>query len=236
MCARGLEAAPLSVTIVCSIFQFVLRSIEPLRQSIRQFLTAFRAAHGMKQDNLAEILGVSQQCVSQWEAGRRTPPPKTVARIKDVLISEATEKEQFFIDLVARSDNQVLNAPNAVRLSISPNVLRHLGEPTGENASGVGHPSFHAHRERSHERGFYDGKVAKNMAVGIFPNGRKILSVSLPVYLPTFGWVSLASIFALNDREYHDRLSQMGDDGFLSFGPDGRAMAAPTFFTPGMWE
>lgn len=42
-----------------------------------RFLRAYRAQMGLGQRGLAELLEVSQQTISLWEKGRRTPGPRT---------------------------------------------------------------------------------------------------------------------------------------------------------------
>lgn len=47
-----------------------------------------RRSLGLTQAQLAERLGVSQPCVSQWESGRRTPSALILDRILWLLASE----------------------------------------------------------------------------------------------------------------------------------------------------
>jgi transcriptional regulator with XRE-family HTH domain len=44
-----------------------------------------RRAKGMTQVELAEALGITQQAVSEWEAGRKTPSNTMKAALLDVL-------------------------------------------------------------------------------------------------------------------------------------------------------
>ena len=46
---------------------------------------------GMTQAQLADRLGVSQPCVSQWETGRRTPSAPILDRIARLAVDEEVE-------------------------------------------------------------------------------------------------------------------------------------------------
>lgn len=52
---------------------------------IGQFLLQYRRKNGMTQTDLAEMLSISQNAVSQYEAGKRTPTVKKLAQIATVL-------------------------------------------------------------------------------------------------------------------------------------------------------
>ncbi len=45
----------------------------------------------MKQDHIADLLGVSQGLVSRWEAGLHTPSPALYRRLERLLVSEANQ-------------------------------------------------------------------------------------------------------------------------------------------------
>lgn len=48
-------------------------------------ISAARKERGMTQQQLADALGVAQARVAEWEAGRKTPRPSTLEKIKNVL-------------------------------------------------------------------------------------------------------------------------------------------------------
>ena len=50
-----------------------------------QTLRDAREAKGMTRAAFADAVGVSYQAVEQWEAGRHSPKPNNVARIREVL-------------------------------------------------------------------------------------------------------------------------------------------------------
>jgi transcriptional regulator with XRE-family HTH domain len=52
-------------------------------------LRRFRRLRGMKQDHIADLLGVSQGLVSRWEAGLHTPSPGLCHRLETLLGSDA---------------------------------------------------------------------------------------------------------------------------------------------------
>lgn len=52
---------------------------------ISQFLLQYRRKNGMTQTDLAEMLSLSQNAISQYEAGKRTPTVKKLAQIATAL-------------------------------------------------------------------------------------------------------------------------------------------------------
>ena len=48
-------------------------------------LTELRKSKGWTQSELAEKLQVSQQAVSEWEAGNKTPPVKRAKQLAELL-------------------------------------------------------------------------------------------------------------------------------------------------------
>lgn len=57
----------------------------PLGRQLRRF----RRLRGMKQDHIADLLGVSQGLVSRWEAGFHTPSPDLYRRLERLLATKA---------------------------------------------------------------------------------------------------------------------------------------------------
>lgn len=49
------------------------------------FLLNYRIKHGLSQSDLAEKLSVSQNTISQYESGKRTPRTKQLSHIAEIL-------------------------------------------------------------------------------------------------------------------------------------------------------
>jgi transcriptional regulator with XRE-family HTH domain len=54
-------------------------------------LRAIRASKALTQTGLAKLLGVTKKAVQDWEAGRRTPPIKSMQMIADALEVSVTD-------------------------------------------------------------------------------------------------------------------------------------------------
>lgn len=57
-------------------------------------LKKVREDKGMKQSELADIMGVSQKTVSAWETGRRTPSTKYMQQLEDIF--KVAKEDIFF--------------------------------------------------------------------------------------------------------------------------------------------
>lgn len=57
-------------------------------------LKKIREDKGMKQSELANVLGVSQKTISAWETGRRTPSTKYMQQIEDIF--KVAKEDIFF--------------------------------------------------------------------------------------------------------------------------------------------
>lgn len=55
--------------------------------NLAKSLRRFRRLHGIKQNHLAEMLGVSQGSVSRWESGAHEPEPAALARLDHLVAS-----------------------------------------------------------------------------------------------------------------------------------------------------
>ena len=54
-------------------------------------IKAARQARGLTQKAVGDALGVTRQYVYAWEAGRRNPGPKHLAKLADVLGLQVTD-------------------------------------------------------------------------------------------------------------------------------------------------
>lgn len=57
----------------------------------RDRLTELRKAKGWTQSELAEKMEVSQQAVSEWESGNKTPPVKRAKQLAELLDTKIEE-------------------------------------------------------------------------------------------------------------------------------------------------
>jgi len=75
---------------------------------ICKFLPLWRKGAGIKQDVLAEILGVSQGTVSRWETGKDVPSKRISLRLLDAM--SASWNDRFALDRVAVSASKTVSA------------------------------------------------------------------------------------------------------------------------------
>lgn len=61
---------------------------------MKNILKDIRTKNGMSQDDLAELLNVSQKTVSSWEIGRTSPKPHQMQHISDIF--DKPKEEIFF--------------------------------------------------------------------------------------------------------------------------------------------
>lgn len=87
-----------------------------LRSSLGQLLRDWRKATGVKQETLAQMLGVSQAAVSYWENGRDIPHRRLVGRILDIM--SGTADERLHVDRIA------LQSQTSVRASFDLDGVR----------------------------------------------------------------------------------------------------------------
>src|SRR5687767_11461877 len=57
-------------------------------------LTVLRAAHGLEQQELAQLAGVDPSSLSRIEQGKRTPEPETRSRLLEALRGSASDLER----------------------------------------------------------------------------------------------------------------------------------------------
>lgn len=77
----------------------MLERTRVLSSNLGQLLRDWRKAKGMKQETLAQMLGVSQAAVSHWENGRDVPHRRLVGRILDIMAE--TGGERIHVDRIA---------------------------------------------------------------------------------------------------------------------------------------
>ncbi|MBL1229344.1 helix-turn-helix transcriptional regulator [Enterococcus sp. BWB1-3] len=57
-------------------------------------LSQYREAKGISQIELAEKMGVTQQCISSWQTGRTFPKPYQMKQLSEIL--EVSIEELFY--------------------------------------------------------------------------------------------------------------------------------------------
>lgn len=87
-----------------------------LNATIGQLLRDWRKAMGVKQDTIAQMLGVSQAAVSHWETGRDIPHRRLTGRILDIMAG--TAEERLSVDRIA------LKGQTSVRASFDLDGVR----------------------------------------------------------------------------------------------------------------
>lgn len=62
-----------------------------MSQKFAQQLKTWRKAHAIKQQHLADLIGVSQSAISHWESGRESPSPQAFAKLTDLIAGKSLE-------------------------------------------------------------------------------------------------------------------------------------------------
>jgi transcriptional regulator with XRE-family HTH domain len=92
--------------------------------TLGQRLRRFRRLQGIKQNHLAQMLGVSQGNVSRWESGAHSPDPVAQRRIEDVISARTDSKGDAALKrLIATSSLRIHLVCDATHrlLAVSPN-------------------------------------------------------------------------------------------------------------------
>lgn len=79
-----------------------------LNTTIGQLLRDWRKASCVKQDTLAQMLGVSQAAISNWENGRDIPHKRLMGRILDVIAGTADER--VYVDRISMAGQSSVRA------------------------------------------------------------------------------------------------------------------------------
>lgn len=181
----------------------------------------FRRLRAIKQNALAEQLGVDQATVSRWESGRQVPDLGMQRRLRALMRGAEPRDEvllKHWID-TALGYTMLTDAQRTI-LAASPSfcVLHEVAAPEIVGMSAV--PTFTDELERSWwiavEHGFFDGEVASVTVVSRFHtlSGRRrflgAISVWTPVHLTTGEVLCRADRISLTDEEFARAREQNG--------------------------
>ncbi|MBH0236308.1 helix-turn-helix domain-containing protein [Methylobrevis albus] len=92
-------------------------------------LKAYRVQRRIKQDKMAEMLGVTQSQISRWERGLDTPRPGNVERIKQVLWGGYPAPDQSLLHFVKKSTAPLLLLDEQADIVA---ISQGLGAPGGD--------------------------------------------------------------------------------------------------------
>lgn len=96
------------------------KEVLTMQENIGVKIAELRRAHNMKQDELAEMLGVTPQAVSKWENGASMPDISLLPKIAQIF--GTTIDDLFSADNTAKPDVQIV--PVEKRKSFDEMVLR----------------------------------------------------------------------------------------------------------------
>lgn len=94
--------------------------------SFSENLKKFRTQKGLSQQKLAELVGVSQTAIYNWEKGERTPKMDAITKIADVLgvkLNDLIPTDQaidWFFEKV--EENRITREYNALDTAIKDNL------------------------------------------------------------------------------------------------------------------
>lgn len=94
--------------------------------SFSENLKKFRTQKGLSQQKLAELVGVSQTAIYNWEKGERTPKMDAITKIADVLgvkLNDLIPTDQaidWFFERV--EENRIIREYNALDTAIKDNL------------------------------------------------------------------------------------------------------------------
>lgn len=184
-------------------------------------LRRFRRLRAIKQNALAEQLGVDQATVSRWESGRQIPDLGMQRRLRALMRGAGPRDEvllKHWID-TALGYTTLTDAQRTI-LAASPSfcVLHEVAPSEIVGMSAV--PSFTEEMERlwwiAVENGFFDGEIASVTVVSRFntlSGGRTYLgaiSVWTPVNLRAGEVLCRADRISLSDEEFERAREENG--------------------------
>src|SRR3990167_9169431 len=102
-------------------------------------LTAWRKANAIKQEYLAQMLGVSQSAVSHWERGRDVPSAQTALRLQ-ALMSKTSRDE------LAGEAQQMLSDGDTISGILSDDIVMASGVSVNHVDTAVDLEVFYKHR------------------------------------------------------------------------------------------
>lgn len=91
-------------------------------------LTSWRHERGLRQSDMADVIGVSQGTISRWEAGTEVPPPHRLREIT-MFLREQRSRDPFVVDktfVSLQTDVRALFDHNEARLLAVSEGLRKL--------------------------------------------------------------------------------------------------------------
>lgn len=181
----------------------------------------FRRLRAIKQNALAEQLGVDQATVSRWESGRQVPDLGMQRRLRALMRGAEPRDEvllKHWIDTAL--GYTMLTDAERVILAASPSfcVLHEMAPTEVIGMSAV--PIFTEELERlwwlAVEHGFFDGEIASVTVVSRFNtlSGHRhflgAISVWTPVHLTTGEVLCRADRISLTDEEFTRAREQNG--------------------------
>jgi transcriptional regulator with XRE-family HTH domain len=129
------------------------------------FVFSYRRLHGLTQDQLADMLKVSQQTISRWEAGHQIPDPHSQSVLRLVLGEADLGSLRLWKLRVRKSaGHEFLLDRNLVILSASNPAFADYGflaeDVLGQSAQQFIPKPRPEYLERVRDEGFFDGAIA----------------------------------------------------------------------------
>lgn len=181
----------------------------------------FRRLRSIKQNALAEQLGVDQATVSRWERGRQVPDLGMQRRLRALMRSAEPRDEvllKHWIDSAV--GYTLLNDAQRTILAASPSFCRLHGVDADEVIGRSAVPIYTEELERiwwqAIEAGFFEGEIASVTAVSRInalsglERGVAGISVWTPVRLRTGDVLCRVDRVALSDEEFTRARAQYG--------------------------
>lgn len=179
-------------------------------------LRAFRAARGLTQVALAEMLGVDQATVSRWERGTVAPDFSAQRRLRDLILGEQAGVARQLVRLIrgARSPMAAWDE-NFVRLAASPPIIQALALPLNQIEGVDVRPHFTEDHEAVYAAadkhgGFFSGEFAVAESFVRLKTHSNEIRFSSSRFVPMFdtdlgGFVVVESLFVTEDAYQNGR-------------------------------